>query len=88
MEQWLQISLDLYKQIKMRNGQCKYLDLIIRLRILGAFVLMARDKPMKASKILEDVGYHLRLIKQGKLQIVTEASQRCNAFHYPVEILT
>lgn len=50
-------SLDLYGRIKYgRYRQLKYIDLVLRLQIVKAFVLIAMEKSMKASTVLEEVG--------------------------------
>lgn len=84
-------ALNLYSRItcvRNRRRQYKYVDLVIRLQIVKAYVLTILEKSMKASTVLEEVGEQLEKIRNGELRIIQESSVRYHAFHYPEEILT
>ena len=79
----------MYNRIRIGfSSQIKYIDLHLRLQIVKAFVLIAMEKQMKAATVLEEVGANLDLVRRGKLRILQQNSERFQAFHYPVEILT
>ena len=61
----IQDALNLYYKIKIgKNGQPKYIDLIIRLLIVRAYAYIQIEKSIKASNVLEEVGQMLKKIEK------------------------
>ena len=88
----LQRSIQLYCDLRYQRSsgawQPIFIDLIIRLIILRAFVVSQSNRPLSAHRILDRAEKMLKMVKNGKLEIKTDPEVRANAFLFPFDILT
>ena len=91
VDELLQDSITLYSDIRFKKNsgawQPIFIDYIIRLIIVRAFVANQLNRPLTALRILDRAEKLLEMIRDGRMEIQVDSEVRVQAFYIPYDIL-